>query len=1732
MNYITYMKNLSKIAKFFVNVERGRFMTKSIFRIIFIFLLVAFSTTYAQLLLNEGFDGTTFPPSGWTTFDNVLDYWVNDRNGPHVAPGCAFAGKFGGNPHAPSDAWLVTPRLQPLTGHSTLEFWYRGFNRNHYESLEVWISRSGNTQTDFQTPGVGYRVDVIGMNLWDYTLRTISLASFTNQPIYVAFRYVGVNTNRHGVFIDDVGGNNGGGVPYASLDVGVSAITKPDTLALPGAIFPEATVKNFGSLSVSFWTRCVIETITGARTFLRCSVYTNNLGVNLTKNLNFASVNLSGGFYRVKVKTLLAGDMQSNNDSMVKKFRIMANNYKDVGVTKIYSPLDTVQYNNNYYPSINVKNYGSYYNSKCHLITPFTIKIKNLQNSQIVYTKNDTINLAPLGSGTFNAETYWKATYGSYLIFAYTTLVGDQIPANDTAYAYIYCPLKDAGVDIIIRPDTIELPNAFTPQARIRNYGTATISFWTRCEIEVVGSGTVYRDSILTSNLVAGLTNNLSFTSVTLGEGSYRIKVTTLCENDVQTNNDQKTKTFRVLLPNQTDAGVIQIITPIGSLEYNGQYYPSVRIKNFGTQTDLIPVTIKIIRAGQEIYTSSGNVSIPSLGTALFTATTQWTAAIGSYQIVAFTWVAGDKNPNNDTCIGQAECSLKDVGVLAIIRPDTIELPSLPFNPQATIKNFGQEQVTFYTRCVIDGTSYRDSIQTTLSVGQSTNLVFAPITINGGTYLIRYTTLLVDDAQPANDMMSKTFRVIPNNYKDAGISAIYSPVGDLERSVQYRCIMQVRNYSAQTENVPIVIKIKNLQNDSVVFSDSKSITIPITQIPIPKSVICTTNLSWTATVGVFQVMAYTQLSGDADATNDTCISGAVCSNIDAAILSIENPRTPWALIEPDGNIIPCAKITNYSWMAKIVNVTLSIQGGYSCTKAITLNAGYDSIIYFDVWIPQVGTFATKCSVYLDRDMRSDNNVKTGSVFIPVRDIQPMVFIAPDTNLLDPTLFVPQVAIQNNGNYRIPAAPVEMAICNIFGDTIYCDTSYVNLFENSSAIAYFRYWYPEWYPPDGQYFMATRTIYAHDMVESNNLITKTIYINQPFRDIALTAINSPHDSIGIDYPVIPKVSITNNGNIPLAFAVVTEIQYYNVIPYCSTKYISTPLSPGHSIQLTFPPFQPSGNCPGEHQITSYAVILDTNPHNDTVSGVFQVAQNTRRDCGVYQIISPSSRSIPMPTGMNFAVQLAAKVGNYGSVNAVNMPLSFKIQKVGIGYPEFDQTMYIDLDAGNNDATILQPVLWAPQDTGTYLIKVRSSFQGDRNILNDTSSFTVNVYIPQPIGWRANQQITLPVRDGGALTYVPNSGIYAFTGNRTTGFFQYDVINNIWNSKASVPSLVGKGATLCNDGMNKIYAVVGNNSKTFMSYNISNSQWSVLESVPLGPRKKKLYGGSGLAFVPKGDSNFVFLVKGNRTREFYAYYVQGDTWLRRESIPVGYSPRILPDYGSSTATDGYNYIYLLKSTTNELYVYNVTNNTWTAARGLPFGDLRPTKVKAGGSLTHNCANRLYAFKGGNTREFWCYSISNNNWSNTSYDIPLYPSNKKISNGAALTFAEGSIYALKGNGTTEFLKFIPSLQGDQIVNSNTVEAEMLTNANIGLNQIKIAVRPNIVKNVTLVHYQVNDLRPITIKLYNIAGNLVKSETRTISTKTGNFNFDVSNVSAGTYFLRFETGVTNLLEKIVVQK
>ncbi|UCG42570.1 MAG: hypothetical protein JSU73_12000 [candidate division WOR-3 bacterium] len=104
------------------------------------------------------------------------------------------------------------------------------------------------------------------------------------------------------------------------------------------------------------------------------------------------------------------------------------------------------------------------------------------------------------------------------------------------------------------------------------------------------------------------------------------------------------------------DCGVTQIIDP-DSMIQPGSIAPKTEIKNFGTQAQSdIPCYFVIDSSGSNVYSEMETYAGPLAPGATAEVTfTNWTAVGGTYDLTAFTNLAGDDNPSNDTMTGTVQ---------------------------------------------------------------------------------------------------------------------------------------------------------------------------------------------------------------------------------------------------------------------------------------------------------------------------------------------------------------------------------------------------------------------------------------------------------------------------------------------------------------------------------------------------------------------------------------------------------------------------------------------------------------------------------------------------------------------------------------------------------------------------------------------------------------------------------------------------------------------------------------------------------------------------------------------------------------------------------------------------------------------------------------------------------------------------------------------------------------------
>jgi gliding motility-associated-like protein len=165
--------------------------------------------SYGQL--SEGFEGATFPPTGWVTFDNGIGLTRSWTTTTATGLGWVYAGgkaaiinKEDINPNAIAEDWMVTPRVTVPT-NGQLRFFARSIANGEQGSIyKVKIATSPtaiqNNAADFTTTLVTYtELEIINA---PFEQKIIPLTAYAGQSIFIAF--VMENDNGDAWIVDNV----------------------------------------------------------------------------------------------------------------------------------------------------------------------------------------------------------------------------------------------------------------------------------------------------------------------------------------------------------------------------------------------------------------------------------------------------------------------------------------------------------------------------------------------------------------------------------------------------------------------------------------------------------------------------------------------------------------------------------------------------------------------------------------------------------------------------------------------------------------------------------------------------------------------------------------------------------------------------------------------------------------------------------------------------------------------------------------------------------------------------------------------------------------------------------------------------------------------------------------------------------------------------------------------------------------------------------------------------------------------------------------------------------------------------------------------------------------------------------------------------------------------------------------------------------------------------------------
>jgi hypothetical protein len=391
----------------------------------------------------------------------------------------------------------------------------------------------------------------------------------------------------------------------------------------------------------------------------------------------------------------------------------------------------------------------------------------------------------------------------------------------------------------------------------------------------------------------------------------------------------------------------------------------------------------------------------------------------------------------------------------------------------------------------------------------------------------------------------------------------------------------------------------------------------------------------------------------------------------------------------------------------------------------------------------------------------------------------------------------------------------------------------------------------------------------------------------------------------------------------------------------------------------------------------------------------------------------------------------------------------------------------------------------------------------------------------------------------------NNLYALKGNNRQEFYAYDIGDNAWYTKESIPidpynkKKVNKGARLAynkHSNPDIIYALKGNNTLELWAYDVDSNYWSPKSNVPFNPALvKKVKGGAGLVFMKQGSQHYLYLLKGNNTNEFYGYHCQADTWIKTlRQPPLGPDIKKYKDGSCMTVVE--DDIYLLKGGAkfNEFYRYNTAEDSWFIMESIPKYNAitkKKTKVKDGGAMCYDGDSLIYAFKGG-SQEFWAYNINQHTWS-AKDTIPKGVLRKKVASGGSMCFADDKVYALKGNNTLELWCFNPAVgKSVELISENSVGqgfSPASSQANLKVCPTLFVV-PNPFSNLTTIRYNVPVSGEVSIKLYNSTGKLISillDETKSV----GSYSLELrKDIPQGIYFLKYNNSTTTSETKLIV--
>ena len=815
---------------------------------------------------------------------------------------------------------------------------------------------------------------------------------------------------------------------------------------------------------------------------------------------------------------------------------------------------------------------------------------------------------------------------------------------------------------------------------------------------------------------------------------------------------------------------------------------------------------------------------------------------------------------------------------------------------------------------------------------------------------------------------------------------------------------------------------------------------------------------------------------------------------------IGSPEENLVVRPPNRIFTPKARVENWGDLPRInvpvvcsiISIASPTTSPYTSTRIVDLNPSADTIVIFDPWGPAFrGPSRITVRTLLPGDLDPTNDVKEETLYVHRSNFIGMDVSVYDYRWIDsdttggptfswidanpPYIWNPLLTGDNQARW----IPLDSSVGFPFR---FYDTTYLGIWVSDNGwirigpdtgIA------PPGYPdntsiPDS--LPPNNTIYAFwdDLVYGPDVGGGGIYFKKvgdpPNRKFIIIYDNVRRKGAENSDPISFEVLLHENGIITL--------QYNDV--FCSDARYSYGRSATIGIEDTTSTL-------GLQYLYGEGAVSGSYPGNKLNAGRVIKIYPYKKDVSVFRKVAPKKYSLPGIVTPEF------RLINYGTAT-INEPF-WTYLWIGFTYYKSVQTN-LTLEPGDSITITFQDT---SLDLGRYTLKCTTALPGDQ--IGENDLITDSIYVQS---WAQMEDIPLGLSrkkvKSGALTFDYDRGdaIYALKGGNDLEFFRYKLATEKWESLPPLPdsnTQTGKkkkakaGTSICYGNRN-IFAIKGGNTQEFYSYNIMLNTWTERCTIPQYIRlpgetrvlRKPKYGAA-LAFAP--ISGRVYLLSGNRSRQFLTYNPVNDSWSLLDDIPPGYPSKKVKAGGALTAAG--DTIFAIKgANSDEFYAYIVSSDSWRVLSRLPIG-YRNKKIRAGGCLTYY-QGRVYCLKGGNTNEMWIYYQTRDSWV-MGTPIPLGLKHKKVKRGAAFVTADSLLFALKGGNKQEFWVYGPEL--DTISSYSSVEISDGATGNLSKKKISFGlwIKPNPARNHIRLEYGITRQTRIRLEIYNVLGERVRT-------------------------------------------